>query len=180
MATESVYTYMSRIHTPDCPWHYTSECDSAFASLRAADEEAAEILEALARRAFRHGIPPAENNSNPDARGYPTHRCPVGDRVPGLPGSKFAPDRQDMPWTGELYAESSDGRTHYRLYFIERRHSWRPPTEAIVASGIGSKPSNETAGWKPEDQTRDIHDAMVSGVAFCGNTGYKWRRWDSN
>lgn len=180
MANESTYTYMSRIHTAGCPWHYTSECDDHFRDLRTVDEEAADMLAAMARRAFRDGILPAENNGNPGRSRYPTHRCPVGERVAELQDSKFAPDRQDMPWAGELYAESSDGETHYRLYFIERRPNWRPPTEAIVGAGIGSKPTDETTGWKSEDQTREIHDAMVSGVAFCNNTGYKWRRWDSN
>ncbi|WP_156959304.1 hypothetical protein [Nocardia sp. BMG51109] len=84
-----------------------------------------------------------------------------------------------MPWTGELYAESHDGRIQYRLYFIERRPGWHQVTDEIIGSGIGGKPVDETADWNSGVQTREIHDAMVSGVARCENTRKRWRRWKS-
>ncbi|MFR9767074.1 hypothetical protein [Nocardia sp. SC052] len=175
-----MWVYMSRIHTPGCPWSYTSECDEQFHKLRIEDEEAAELLEAQARRAYRTGLPPQENNADPNRKGWPTHRCPVGERVKDLKGSKFEDGRWPMPWTGELYAESSDNRTLYRLYFIEMRPEWGPPTEKIIGSGIGSKPVSETTDWTSLDQTWDIHDAMYSGVTTCENVRARWRRWETS
>lgn len=170
--------FMSRIHTPGCPWTYTSDCIEQFAELRAKDPEAAELLEAKARLAFTRGFPATTNNENPQKKGYPTHRCPVGDRVKDLPDVKFD-DRRPMHWAGELYSMSDDERTMYRLYFIEQRPKWNAPTERIVGSGIGVKPVDEAADWTSANQTQDIHDAMDSGVTTCENTRTRWRRWNS-
>jgi hypothetical protein len=159
---------------------YSSECDEQFGVLRQEDEEAAEILAALTRRAYRVGLQPEENSSNPTKKVYPTHRCPVGERVRELPDSKFGDGGVDMPWTGELYAEGSDGSMLYRLYFIELRKAWKPPTERIVGSGIGRKPVSEGTGWTPTQQTQEIHDAMHSGVTYCINVGQRWRRWETS
>ncbi|MGS2805351.1 hypothetical protein [Nocardia sp. MW-W600-9] len=162
---------------------YSTDCDEQFSKLRDEDEEAAEHLAALVSRAYREGLLPAENSSSPAARTYPTHRCPVGDQVQHLPGSRFsedAEDQLDMPWTGELYVEGSDQSMLYRLYFIELRKQWNPPTERIVGSGIGRKPKATSPTWTPAVQTQDIHDAMCSGVTYCINVGQRWRRWDEN
>ncbi|MEV6333479.1 hypothetical protein AB0M12_02070 [Nocardia vinacea] len=102
----------------------------------------------------------------------------MGDRVAAMPGQQFD-DQTPMPWTGELYAESHDNRTLYRLYFIEGRKTWTSVTDEIVGSGVGSKPVDETTGWRSDDQTREIHDAMVSGVTRCSNIGKHWRRWNT-
>ncbi|MVU75998.1 hypothetical protein GPX89_01920 [Nocardia sp. ET3-3] len=136
------------------------------------------MLEAKARRAFTHGFPATTNNENPDRKGYPTHRCPVGERVEQLPDLKFDAERP-MPWAGELYAMSEDERTMYRLYFIEQRPGWDKPTDLIIGSGIGVKPVSESSDWASADQTKDIHDAMDSGVTRCENVRARWRRWNS-
>lgn len=170
--------YMSRIHTPGCAWAYTSDCDDQFAKLRAKDPEAAELLAAKARRAYTHGFPATTNNENPQTKGYPTHRCPVGKQVQTLPDVKFN-EQRPMPWAGELYVMSEDERTMYRLYFIEQRPAWKGTTTQIVGSGIGAKPVSESVGWVSANQTRDIHDAMDSGVTTCENVKTRWRRWDS-
>lgn len=117
------------------------------------------MLRAQIKRAFEKGIPATRNNGAPNADGYPTHRCPVGDRVNELTDVKFDSSRP-LPWAGELYAESDDGRTMYRLYFIERRADWHQPTDRIIGCGIGSKPVDESTAWSNADQTRDIHVAM--------------------
>lgn len=147
--------------------------------LRQEDEEAAELLEAKARRAYRDGLAPEENNSSPGKTVHPSHRCPVGDHVNSLADSKFKDGSLELPWAGELYAEGSDSKMLYRLYFVERRPTWSPPSDMVVGSGVGRKPIDNSSGWTPVDQTREIHDAMYSGVTFCRNTSSLWRRWNT-
>ncbi|RBO92478.1 hypothetical protein DFR74_103121 [Nocardia puris] len=96
-----------------------------------------------------------------------------------LPDCRFDAADLPLPWTGELYAESHDRRTMYRLYFIEARPTWMAVTDEVVASGIGAKPAWDDPDWSSEVQTRQIHDAMLSGVTRCGNVRKRWRRWDS-
>jgi hypothetical protein len=136
-----------------------------------------ELLEAMASRAYRHGLEPEENASTENPR-HPTHRCPVGARVADLADHGFS-DVNPMPWAGELYADSSDGRTLYRLYFIEERAQWASLTETIVGAGVGSKPVAEDTGWSSAAQTADIHRAMQAGTLSCRNVQRVWRRWNS-
>lgn len=84
-----------------------------------------------------------------------------------------------MPWTGELYAESEDGQTLFRLYFAERRSSWAPPTTDIVGCGVGTKPVAENTDWTPDQQTDSIWNAMNSAIDFCINTRFVWRKWNT-
>ncbi|MCA4997141.1 hypothetical protein HWD35_20680 [Tsukamurella tyrosinosolvens] len=102
----------------------------------------------------------------------------MGGRVPDLPGYDFN-ELRPMPWTGEVYAESSDGERLYRMYFIERRAGWRAPTDMIVGCGTGQKPVREDTTWCSDDQTEDMHSAMKSGVTYCTNVTAKWRRWNT-
>lgn len=167
----------SRIHFPGCPWHWSQECEDDIRQHREDDEEAIELLLALARQAYRSGLEPVQNSNQTGARN-PTHRCPVGGQVRHLPDHGFS-TQNPMPWVGELYAESTDCQSLYRLYFIERRPEWEPPTTDIVGSKVGWKPVSEGTDWTSEDQTRDILAAMRSGSTFCRNTQHVWRRWDT-
>lgn len=164
----------SRIHTAHCPWAYTNECAEDFSSYRRIDAEAIELLEALARRAYRSGLRAQENSNHPQRR-HPSHRCPVGDRVAD---GEFS-DTRPKPWTGELYATSSDERTLYRLYFMEGRPDWYEQTTVIVACRIGKKPVAEGGSWTSADQTDDIRGAMNSGIEHCLSRRECWRRWNS-
>ncbi|WP_345000452.1 hypothetical protein [Tsukamurella soli] len=177
MTDHSPAILASRIHTPGCPWSWTFDCEDDLSLLREEDEEAAEMLDAKVRWAFEKGLPPTENSNRHDRRRV-THRCPVGDRVLELDDNGFTDDRP-MPWAGELYAESHDCRTLYRLYFVERRAEWAGETDEIVASGLGSKPVAEDASWTSDDQTRTIRDAMHSGIERCVNVRRVWRRWNT-
>ena len=174
MTGHSPEALASRIHQPSCPWIHTNEHTEDVGQARRMDPEAVDILEALERYAQRSGLPPTENN-NHSGRRHPTHRCPVGDRVSD---DEFSDDRP-KPWTGELCAQSSDGRMLFRLYFIERRPKWDAPTELIVGCGIGTKPVAEDGSWTSADQTADILKAMNSGIEYCLNTKHVWRRWNS-
>lgn len=167
----------SRIHSPGCNWTYTCEATEELEAIRREDESAYELLLALARRSTTHGLPSSENNNEPNSH-HPSHRCPVGDRVPTLDNHGFN-DLRPLPWMGELYAESEDGRTLYRLYFIERRPGWAQPTDLIVGSGTSTKPVASGGAWCPADQTNDMRLAMNAGIAYCENLRAKWRRWNS-
>ncbi|QYC54601.1 hypothetical protein PP488_gp43 [Gordonia phage Agueybana] len=166
----------SRIHTPGCIWSYSFEATDQLGVLHEDDAEAYDLLMAMTRRARLTGIPPAENNNVEGAR-HPTHRVPVGRLVLDLPDHNFTKERP-MPWAGELYAESSDGQTLYRLYFIERRATPEGVTIEIVGSGVGQKPANDD-GYDPTSQTAEIKDAMHSGIERCLNTKTTWRRWNA-
>lgn len=169
---------LSRIHTPGCVWAFTMDCEEQLQMLHSSDAEAYDHLMALRRRATRSGLPPSANNSNDARDRSPTHRCPVGTRVPtDIPDHGFG-DARPLPWTGELYAESTDCATLHRLYFIEGRPSWAAATDRVIASGLGSKPSGHPADWNPFMQTRQIYYAMESGVTSCENRHSAWRRWD--
>jgi hypothetical protein len=167
----------SRIHQSGCPWIFTHECTEDFTTSRQIDEEAVEMLIALTLRAHREGLPPRENTNLEEPR-QPSHRCPVGNQVLARADNGFTIDRP-MPWTGELYAESEDRRTLFRLYFAERRPVWDPPTTYIVGCGVGTKPVAEDTGWTPDEQTDSILNAMNSAITFCANIGDVWRRWNT-
>ncbi|MGZ9829020.1 hypothetical protein ACXYTP_19105 [Tsukamurella ocularis] len=167
----------SRIHAPGCAWIFTHDCAEALAALRSVDHAACDQLEALPRAAERFGLPAENNGEHPD-RHHESHRCPVGSQVPNLKGFAFS-ETLPMPWAGELKTISSDGRTLYRLYFIEGRPDWPPPTDLIIGAGVGQKPVDENTAWCSDDQTEDMHSAMVSGVTYCTNTGRRWRRWNT-
>ncbi|RPA65745.1 hypothetical protein EF294_03125 [Gordonia oryzae] len=140
------------------------------------DSEAYDLLIALTNRARLQGIAPTQNNSL-EGVSHPSHRVPVGERVMDLPDHNFTPERP-MPWAGELYAESSDQLTLYRLYFIERRATPEGATIEIVGSGLGAKPAND-ATYDPNQQTVEIKDAMHSGIDRCLNMRTTWRRWNA-
>lgn len=169
----------SKIHQPGCPWSWTSECIEQFERLRSEHIEVAEMFSAMIRRARERGLPPTQNNNHVPRPPHPTHRCPVGDRVRDLPDFAFDDQVRPMPWVGELYAESVDGRTLYRLYFIESRPGWVATTDEIYASAIGEKPVGADGGWTSDDQTADIHSAMISGTQRCDNCRKVWRRWNA-
>ncbi|SIC73997.1 Uncharacterised protein [Mycobacteroides abscessus subsp. abscessus] len=82
-----------------------------------------------------------------------------------------------MPWTGELYAESHDQRSLYRIYFIEARPRWTATTDTVLGCGGSSKPviAQDSDHSK---QTVAIRDAMHSGINWCINRPSKWRKWD--
>ncbi|WP_204806308.1 hypothetical protein [Mycobacterium riyadhense] len=167
----------SRIHLPGCPWLWTHECQDDFARCRQIDEEAVDMLIAQARRAYTDGLSPREN-SNHDGYRQVSHRCPVGDQVLARDNHGFT-NKRPMPWTGELYAESDDGRTLFRLYFAERRPVWGPPTTDIIGCGVGTKPVAEDTGWTSDQQTDSILNAMNSAITFCVNTKHVWRKWNT-
>lgn len=167
----------SRIHQPGCLWGWSAEGTEQIAELRARDPEAADMLVVQTMRAYEEGLPPREN-TNKDGHRHASHRCPVGSQVQKLPDHGFSAQRP-MPWTGELYAESADCRTLFRLYFLERRETWKSSTNEIVASGVGEKPVDEDTDWTSDDQTRDIHEAMKSGITRCENLKHVWRPWNT-
>lgn len=142
--------------------------------IREEDDTAYDQLNALVRMATWDGIPPTRNNNHPSSKS-PTHRCPVGDHVEReIPDHGFNPKTRPKPWAGELYAESHDLTKLYRTYFIESRVNWTAETDRVVGSGAGWKSANGEVDHL--QQTREICDAMNSGVTWCTNRSVKWRR----
>lgn len=164
-----------RFHSPGAVLHCTTRYEGELKEFIEADEEAADLYEALIRDALTFGLPVYANAA---LRDLPSSECTY--RTPTGLWAFLKRHVDPIPWLGEIRAYGSeavdDNGPFWRGYFTDLRDRNEPDTEIddVLLASIRMKGGEK--GVKKGEQDRHITDAGDAIRKWCrNNTRFTFR-----